>query len=350
MAEQHAPGKPSFAPQPDGVAWPTDRWPEGTATPTVTALVDRAFEDAELAETYAVVVVQHGRVVAERYGGALPSFTHAPTPVTPTTPLLSWSIAKSVLHAAVGILVGQGRLDPDAPARVPAWTDPGDPRRAITLRQLLQMRDGLRWNEDYVDETVSDTIEMLFGSGKDDVASFAAARELAHQPGTTFNYSSGSSNLVAAMMGDAVGRGGETASFLTERLFEPLGMHDATIRCDQAGTFVGSSYVYCSARSFAKFATLYLRGGEWDGSRLLDDAWVADAQAPVSQDTTVPNTYYSHHWWLDARGSFWASGYEGQRVVYSPTRNAVVVRLGHTPAVGYPALRSWCDSVVAALD
>ncbi|HUD69428.1 MAG TPA: serine hydrolase [Acidimicrobiales bacterium] len=350
MSETPANARPSSAPQPDGVAWPTGAWPEGEATDAVDALVDRAFTDPELAETYAVVVVQHGRIVAERYGGALPSFTHAPTPVTATTPLLSWSIAKSVLHAAVGILVGQGRLDLDAPARIAAWSELGDPRRAITLRQLLQMRDGLAWTEDYVDDSISDVIEMLFGSGKTDVAAFAAAHELAHDPGTTFNYSSGTSNLIASIVGDVVGRGDDTVRFLADSLFGPLGMHDARITCDDVGTFVGSSYVYCSARSFAKFATLYLRGGEWDGARLLDAAWVADAQVPVSQDTTVANTYYSHHWWLDAQGTFWASGYEGQRAVVCPARDCVVVRLGHTPAVGYPALRSWCDSMVAALD
>lgn len=341
--------QPSSAPQPKGVPWPTDAWPEGEATSAVTALVERAFEDPTLSETYAVVVVQHGRVVAERYGGALPSFTHDPTPVTPTTPLLSWSMAKSVLHAAVGILVGEGRLVLDAPAPIAAWSEPGDPRAAITLRQLLEMRDGLAWTEDYVDDSISDVIEMLFGSGATDVAAFAASHELAHEPGTAFNYSSGTSNLIASVVGAVVGRGDATARFLDDRLFGPLGMHDAAITCDDAGTFIGSSYVYCSARSFAKFATLYLRGGEWDGARLLAAEWVAGAQVPVSQDVDH-DTYYSQHWWLDARGSYWASGYEGQRAVVCPWRDCVVVRLGRTPAARYPALRSWCDSVLAALD
>src|ERR1019366_2096837 len=100
---------------------------------------------------------------------------------------------------------------------------------------------------------------------------------------------------------------------------------------------IASSYVSCSARSFAKFATLYLRGGEWDGERLLDAVWVDEAQVPVSRDVD-PDTYYSHHWWLDARGSYWASGYEGQRAVVCPARDCVVVRLGRTPATRYPAV------------
>lgn len=340
---------PASAPQPDGVAWPTSGWPQGEATSEVRELVDAAFSDPGLADTYAVVVVQHGRLLCERYGGALPSFTHAPTPVTVDTPLLSWSVAKSVLHAAVGLLVDEGRLDPDAPAAVPEWSADADPRGCVTLRQLLQMRDGLEWVEDYEDERISDVIRMLFGEGAADVAGFAARHGQSAPPGTRFNYSSGTSNLVARLVGDAVGRGEATRAFLADRLFAPLGMHDATVTLDDAGTFIGSSYVYCSARSYARFATLYLRGGVWEGRRLLSAAWVDDAQRPVSVDDAAAPTYYSHHWWLDGAGAYWASGYEGQRLVVSPSRDAVLVRLGRTPTARYPAVRAWCDAVLAAL-
>ncbi|HEV3213865.1 MAG TPA: serine hydrolase [Acidimicrobiales bacterium] len=339
---------PAAAPQPVGVAWPTARWPEGEPIGALDALLEAAFTDPELEETYAVVVVQHGRLVAERYGGALPSFTHPPTEVTASTPLLSWSMAKSVLHAAVGCLVDDGRLDPDAPAAVPEWSDPSDPRGRITLRELLQMRDGLAWVEDYVDDGISDVIEMLFGTGAADVGAFAAGHPLAAAPGTRFNYSSGTSNLVARLVGDVVGRGEPTRAFLRDRLFGPLGMDDAAVTLDASGTFIGSSYVYCSARSFAKFATLYLRGGRWEDRQLLSRSWVDGAQVAVSQDADA-RTYYSHHWWLDGEGTYWASGYEGQRCVVSPGHDAVVVRLGRTPDERYPAVRAWCDAVVAAL-
>jgi CubicO group peptidase (beta-lactamase class C family) len=340
---------PSAAPQPEGVAWPTGDWPPGAASPALQALVDRAFDDPGLETTYAVVVVQHGRMLAERYGNALPSFSHAPTPVTAATPLLSWSMAKSMLHAAVGLLVDEGRLEPDAPIPLAAWDD-DDPRRAITLRQMLQMRDGLEWVEDYVDDRTSDVIEMLFGSGADDVAGYAARRPLAVAPGTRFNYSSGTSNLVARVLGDVVGRGEPTAAFLRDRLFGPLGMHDVEPRLDATGTWVASTFVHCSARSMARFATLYLRGGIWEGEPLLPMGWVDDAQRPVSLDPETPRTYYAHHWWLDGEGTYWASGYHGQRAVVSPTRDAIVVRYGDTPAERYDALRDWCDEVVATLD
>jgi CubicO group peptidase (beta-lactamase class C family) len=349
MAEALPTVTPASVPQPDGVAWPTLQWPTGEASVEIHRLVDTAFADPELADTYAVVVVQHGRLLAERYGGALPSFTSAPTPVTVETPLLSWSMAKSVLHCAVGLLVDEGRLDPDAPAAVQEWSSASDPRGHITLRHLLQMRDGLRWMEDYEDDRVSDVIRMLFGEGKADVASFAAAHQPTALPGTRFNYSSGTSNLIARLVGDVVGRGEPTVAFLRDRLFAPLGMLDATVTLDDAGTFIGSSYVYCSARSFAKFATLYLRGGCWEGRELVSRTWVDDAQRPTSADED-PATYYSHHWWLDGAGTYWASGYEGQRCVVSPARDAVLVRLGRTPSARYPAVRAWCDAVLASLD
>jgi CubicO group peptidase (beta-lactamase class C family) len=340
--------EPVAVDQPVGVEWPTIEWPRGAPSSEVDALVDVAFGDPKLHETYAVLVVAEGRIIAERYGVALPSFTHPPVPVVATTKLLSWSMAKSFLHAACGLLVDGGRLDPEAPAPIAAWRGAGDPRGAITLRQLLQMRDGLDWLEDYVDDRRSDVIEMLFGDAKDDVAAYAAGRPLAHPPGSTFNYSSGTSNLVASIVGDVVGRGAPTEAFLRDRLFAPLGMGDAHVTLDAVGTFIGSSYLYCTARAMAKFATLYLRGGCWEGRQLLSAAWASDAQLATSRDVE-PTTYYSHHWWLDGRGTYWASGYEGQRAVIVPAANSVFIRYGATPDADAGDLRAWCDELTAAL-
>lgn len=337
----------SFAPQPRGVAWPLPEWPVGPRDRRIDALVAQAFSDPALAETYAVLVVKEGRVFAERYGGALPSFTHPPTPVGPDTKLLSWSMAKSFLHAAVGVAVAEGRLDPDGPATVPEWDD-DDERSAITVRHLLTMRDGLDWAEDYVDASRSDVIEMLFGAGKADVAAYAAARPLAAAPGARFNYSSGTSNLLSRALGIAVGAGAAMRTFLADRLFDPLGMPEATVTLDDAGTFIGSSYLYCTARSMARFATLYLRGGRFAGRDVLSEAWVGTAQVPTAADED-PDTYYSSHWWLDGRGRYWASGYEGQRAVIVPAADAIVVRYGRTPDADSGPLRAWSDEVVASL-
>ena len=154
-------------------------------------------------------------------------------------------MAKSVLHALVGMLVAEDRLELDAPADVPMWRGDDDPRRHITLDQLLAMRDGLDFVENYVDAGRSDVIEMLFGSGKDDVAHFAADRPLVAPPGERFNYSSGTSNVVSGIVARAVGAGQPYEDFLQTRLFDAISMRSARATFDPAGTFIASSFVYC---------------------------------------------------------------------------------------------------------
>jgi CubicO group peptidase (beta-lactamase class C family) len=300
--------------------------------------------------TYAVVVVHRGRLVAQRYAGAIAHWDRDDEPVTPTTRLLSWSMAKSVLHAAVGILVGQKRLSLDEPAPVPAWQAAGDPRREITLDHLLAMRDGLDFREDYVDSEASEVMDMLFGAGQDDMAAFAADRSLAHRPGEIFNYSSGTSNIVARIVGDALGGGAERyEQFLRSELFDPIGMRSADPRFDKAGTFIASSYLYATAQDFARFGLLYLRDGVWDGRRILPEGWVDHARTPRSLDP-LENRLYGAHWWVvdDDLGGFWANGYEGQSTLCVPGLDLVVVRLGKSPKVTSPALKRWREDMTAS--
>jgi CubicO group peptidase (beta-lactamase class C family) len=338
--------------QPDGVPWPTAEWtvaapPEGV---TLDALLGRVCDDSgPLASTYAVVVVHEGRLVAERYQGRLEHFDRPPDPVTIETPLLSWSMAKSMLHAVVGLLVGDGRLDLDAPADVHEWSGAGDPRHAITLRQLLAMRDGLDFVEDYVDDRVSDVIKMLFGDGQSDMAHFAADRPLAAPPGQRFNYSSGTSNIISSVVDRVVGSGQDYVKYLRDRLFAPIGMTSAAPQLDDAGTWVASSYVRATARDFARFALLYLRDGVWEGRRLLPEGWVDHGRTMVSEDPV--DGPYGAHWWGvagDTLGTFRASGYEGQSITICPALDLIVVRLGKTPADRYPDLAAWRADMVAA--
>ncbi len=339
--------------QPADVPWPApdpDGWPIGPANPDVDKLVDALVNDTEhYGKTYAVLVIHHGRVLLERYGHAIPHWDRDDEPVTATTQLLSWSMAKSVLHSAIGVLVADKQLDIDAPAPVPAWhTDPDDPRAAITLEHLLTMRDGLNFAEDYVDAGVSDVIEMLFGAGKDDVAAYAEARPALHAPDTVFNYSSGTSNIVAAIAGRTAGSGRALVSLLRERVLDPIGMTSADLRLDSAGTFIGSSYVYATARDYARFGLLYLRDGTWDGKRLLPEGWVDHGRRLRSHDDE--GNGYGAHWWVvdDDMGSFRASGYEGQSILVCPGLDLLAVRLGYSTDAMYPALGAWRASLVDA--
>ncbi len=339
--------------QPAGVPWPTVDWPEGGPLPTAAAAaMDEMFEDTATYErTFAVLVVQGGRLMAERYAGELDRWDRPNEPVDRTTRLLSWSMTKSFLHAAVGIAMDDGLLALHEPAPVPEWADPADPRHAITLEHLLTMRDGLDFREDYLDGQTSHVIDMLFGEGQGDVAGYAARRPLAAPPGTRYSYSSGTSNIVARILGDALGGEDATRAFLRDRLFRPIGMPDAEPRFDAAGTFVGSSYLLAPARQLAKLGLLYLRDGSWDGARLLPQGWVDHARRQRSWDR-VDDVGHGAHWWTteDERGTFRAAGYEGQMIVVCPAHDLLVARLGKTDAAHKPDLATWRDRMVAAFD
>lgn len=342
------PALPDLPNQPAGVAWPTDGWPQGLlAEPVrrrVSALLDDAFGIAghpALGETHAVVVVQGGRIVAERYTAGF-----APDVTCP-----SWSKAKSITHALVGLTVADGKLDIHAPADVPEWQGEGDPRRAITLDQLLRMSSGLDFVEAYLPGGRSDVIEMLFGRGRDDIAHFAASVPLAHPPGAWFSYSSGTTNIVSRCLARAIGVTGQAfEAFMRERLFAPLGMKSPIPKFDAAGTFIGSSFCFATPRDFARFGLLYLRGGRWEGRRLLPESWIDYARTPTWQQPGVTDGRYGAHWWLDMAGpgSFSANGYEGQYTVLVPDLDLVVVRHGKTPLDLKDNVPAWIAAVADA--
>jgi CubicO group peptidase (beta-lactamase class C family) len=318
--------------------------------------VDGLFgRPAEEGLTYALVVQQGSETLVERYGtqpGNL--FQSEPVEVLADTPLVSWSVAKSMVHAAVGVLVLDGRVDLDVPVPIPEWR--GTDKEAITLLDLLEMRSGLRFAEEYVDAEHSDCIAMLFGEGSDDHAAFAAGLPLEHPIGMVWNYSSGSTNIVCRILGDIVG-GGEPESreqrmreFLDERLFGPVGMASADPRFDPAGTWVGSSYVYATAADFARFGELYLRDGVVGGERILPEGWSAHARTRVADE---PDTgfQYGRHWWLwpDLPGSIAAHGYDGQYIIVIPEQDAVIVHLGKTDGAVRPLLVEHLRRVIRCL-
>jgi CubicO group peptidase (beta-lactamase class C family) len=341
--------------QPAGVPWPTDDWPAAdppaATAGRMSALLDEITGDtARFGTTYAVAVVQGGTLLAERYGNELEHWDRPNEPVGPTTQLLSWSIAKSVLHAAVGVLVGEGRLAVDMPAPVPEWVDPADPRHAITLDHLLTMRDGLDFAEDYEDIEGSDVIRMLFGDAQADMAHFAADHPLAHEPGTCFNYSSGTSLIVSGIVARTVGAGAPYEQFLGDCLFERLGMRSTRAGFDEAGTFVGSSFLYATAQDYLRFGLLYLRDGVWEGRRLLPEGWVDHGRRARSRDEEG-DRWHGAHWWSvgDELGTFTANGYEGQSLLICPPLDLIVVRLGKSPDDTHdPELRAWRARMVEA--
>jgi CubicO group peptidase (beta-lactamase class C family) len=258
-------------------------------------------------------------------------------------------MAKSLLHAVVGMLVAEGQLDLDAPAPVPGWDAPGDPRGAITLQHLLEMRDGLHFVEEYEDAEASDVLQMLFGRGQEDMAAFAADRPLDAPPGTRFNYSSGTSNIISGIVARRLGPGEPYRRYLAERLFGPLGMTTATTTFDQAGTWVAASYAYAAARDYARFGLLYLRDGIWEDKRLLPEGWVDHGRRPRSVDPDDGDLYGAHWWTREGpEGTFWASGHEGQSIDVCPAADLVLVRMGRTDADHSEAVKRWRAQVIEA--
>lgn len=283
--------------------------------PALEGVIDRAFAEPDpqrLRRTRAIVVVHKGHVVAERYA----------TGFTATTPVLGWSMAKSVMNALVGILVKNGRLSLDRPVAIPEWQGTGDPRREITLDHLLRMSSGLRFDEGMT-SPLTDVTYMLLDTG--DASGFAMAKALDVAPGVRWQYSSGTTNIIARVLRNVFNDDRAYYAFPRRALFDRLGMTNAVIETDAAGTFIGSSFMYATARDWARLGILYLQDGIWHGERILPEGWVAYSRSPTSQSAGR----YGAHFWVEG-DMFQAAGHEGQFVTIVPSRDTVIVRLGLT--------------------
>jgi len=343
------------APAPADAPWPEGERVDpaiGVDTDAIAAALDGAFADPDPARprhTRAVVVVHRGRIVAERYASGF----------TKDTELVGWSMTKSVTNALVGILVGRGALDLEAPAEVPEWSSPDDPRHAITLDQLMRMSSGLEFVEIYDDKPDSDDAVMNYTRA--DTGAYAAAKPLEAPPGTRWQYSSGTTNIVSRIVRGAVDRD-EYWTFPRHELFDRIGMTSAVLEPDASGTFVGSSYMYATARDWARFGLLYLRGGVWGSERVLPEGWVDYSTTPTP--TGTPGVSYGAQFWLNRESppgsgrrwlpllpedAFAARGYAGQFVVVIPSRDLVVVRLGHSRSAEPGDLLAFVDEVLQAL-
>jgi CubicO group peptidase (beta-lactamase class C family) len=355
-------------PQPADVPWPTREWPTGPLPQNVDveafqAAMSDAFEgkNPNLGETRAVVIIHDGRLVHEQYA---PGYT-------PETRLISWSMAKSVTQALVGVAITQNKLDPDRPMGHPKWKA-DDQRAAIPWRTWLQMTDGQRYLEIEAKSIAdSDASRKLFGPGRFDVAGYCAGLPLIHQPGTHWNYNSCGIALIAdaltraivAEPADAKARRAAMMQWMRASLFDVIGMK-AQPEFDAAGLYYGSALIYASARDFAKFGLLYLRDGMWEGQRVLPQGWVDFARTPGPGSNA---NMYGAGWWVapsegdgrpyawhmdteSGRDSFSAEGFEGQFTLIVPSKNLIVVRMGLTrePQLRTGDYRRWMGRVARA--
>ena len=294
--------------------------------PELKAALDHAFEEPAtppFRRTKAVVVVHDGTVVAERYASG----------VGVETPLLGFSMTKSVVNALLGILTQQGRISPSMPAPIAEWRGAADPRREIEVEHLMRMTSGLALDE--TNTGFDPATQMVYLHN--DMAGFAAKAAIIAPPGTRWAYSSPSTQLLARIIRDIVGGPEQTLAFAWRELFNPLGMRDVTLEFDATGTLQGSAYMLASARDWARFGLLYLNDGMIGGHRILPDEWV-----DFSAIATLGTDYGAGFWTNRSehehakgrvrsgipRDALFALGDLGQRIVVLPSQHLVIVRLG----------------------
>jgi CubicO group peptidase (beta-lactamase class C family) len=328
------------------------------ADPALRAAIDRAFEETPSPphrQTKAIVVVQKGRVIAERYA---PGYGI-------DTPLIGWSATKSVTNALIGILVRQGKVSLSGPAPIAGWANPKDPRHAITIDNLLRMNSGLDIGQSLTaraSDAFDPTAQMVFVER--DMAAFAERAPLKAAPGTQWTYTNGNTLLLSRIIRDkAGGDANAVLAFAHRELFDKLGMQHVTLEVDAVGTPIGSSHMLASARDWARFGLLYLNDGVVAGQRLLPEGWVDYSAAPTPGSERYG---YATGFWTergDSEGanyrvkaglpsdSFMARGAYGQYIIIVPSRRLVVARFGmaFTPRDDMDTVARLVADVIAAM-
>lgn len=276
--------------------------------------VSSIFE--EVNETRAVLVIYKDQIIAEKYAKGF----------TKDSRILGWSMTKSILSSVYGVMQYQGKINVQDKAPIAEWQN--DERKEITLHNLLQMNSGLEWDENY--DKISDVTKMLFL--EQDMTEMQKNKPLAGKPNETWNYSSGTTNLLSGILRQQLGSQQEYLDYWYRELIDKIGMNSMVIETDMAGHYVGSSYAWATPRDWGKFGLLYLHRGNWNGTQIFAPEWTDYVTTP----TPNSNGTYGAQFWLNAKGEmkdvpknmFYADGYQGQRVYVFPDQEVVVVRFG----------------------
>lgn len=308
-------------------------WPRGAAGihPDIPAYVDMAAVQTAIDESFkenagaprqtvAVAVVHGNKLIAEQYAEGF----------TPHTPILGWSMSKSVTSALVGIQSGLGLLSVSDSHLFEQWE--GTPKADITIEHLLHMSSGLKFYEESRGDN-NNLAEMLYST--EDYAQYMMDRELYNPPGTVWHYSTGETMLLARIVQDnAGGTLADGYRFMQEELFHRIDIANAVVEFDPSGTFVGGAGFIMPARDWARIGQLYLQNGLWNGAQVLPENWVAYSLTPAPTKTS-----YGAQIWLNQNRKTWPElpedtisflGHNYQRVVIVPSHDLVVVRMGYT--------------------
>ncbi len=314
-------------------------------------------------EPRAALMIIDGKVTAKHFASGY----------TDATRFISWSMAKSVTGVLVGELVADGKLKLDAPVPFVEWSKTGDPRQAITLRQMLNMSSGLDLTEgldpkDGADGALkSDTTSILFVNGTQNMAARSLAKGLRAVPGRVYDYSSLSTLLLAELITrqltsstDPRVRAQAYTRFAEDRLFKPAGITSAVMEFDGAGTQIGGSILHMTLDDWGRFGQVLLAGKGADGDQVIASDWLTFMRTPAKTDGG-----YGGQIWLNRprpAGSdpalfpgkgpdtlYSAIGHLGQWVIVSPDQKLVLVRLGKTNDGDLQPVRDALASVVVAV-
>ncbi|MDD2984849.1 serine hydrolase [Flavobacterium sp.] len=279
-----------------------------------------AFDEKEEKKkrTRSVLVLYKGHLIGEKYADGF----------TKDSKMLGWSMTKSITATYFGILQKQGQFDITKPAPIAAWQN--DNRKHITTANLLEMNSGLEWEERY--DKICDATQMLFI--EEDMTQSQINKPLTGKPNQSWNYSSGTTNLLSGILRQQFKSHQDYLDFWYAELIDKIGMYSMLIETDMAGNFVGSSYGWATTRDWAKFGQLYLNKGNWNGEQLFEESWVNYVATP----TNSSNGEYGGQFWLNAGGKYpdvpkdmyFASGFQGQKVIIIPSHDLVIVRFGLT--------------------
>lgn len=299
--------------------------------------VDEAFKNNHTQKTRSVLVIYKDQIIAERYADSLDR----------QSKLLGWSMTKSVLATLYGILTYERDFQIKQPAKVKSWKN--DQRAKITYGDLFHMNSGLEWEEDYSE--ISDVTKMLFQV--DDMSKIQEEKEAKHPPNTHFNYSSGTTNLLSGLLRNEFESYNDYLNFPYKKLIDRIGMHSMILETDAAGNFVGSSYGWATTRDWGKFGLLYLHKGNWNGDQIFDKQWVDFVTTPAANS----NNQYGGHFWLNTSqilpgapmDTYYADGFQGQRVYIVPSKDLVVVRMG-LASTEYFDFNAFLSGITEAID
>jgi CubicO group peptidase (beta-lactamase class C family) len=264
----------------------------------------------------AVVVTYKDQIILEQYSDGFSKDSR----------ILGWSMTKSIMSTVFGVLEHQNKIDIQSKAPITSWQN--DARKNITINNLLQMNSGLEWDENY--DEISDATKMLFLER--DMTKMQKEKPLSYETNASWNYSSGTSNLLSGILRNQFKTHQEYLDFWYTDFIDKIGMNSMVVETDLTGNYVASSYAWATARDWAKFGLLYLHNGDWNGEALFTKKWVDYVTTP----TPTSNGTYGAQFWLNAENQFkdvpknmyFADGYQGQRVYVLPDQELVIVRFG----------------------